>query len=68
MTWHCAICGRKLRKPALLIRDGLAIGPKCAAQRGLTMVKPEKAPKLPMRKFMPAQDDGQMRLFREVGG
>ena len=39
MTWHCAICGRKLRKPALLIRDGLAIGPKCAAQRGLTMVK-----------------------------
>lgn len=63
MTWHCAICGRKLRKPALLIRDGLAIGPKCAAQRGLSITKAAKVLRF-TAKLKPAHE--QMELFGEV--
>ena len=46
MTWRCAICGRKLRKPALLIRDGLAFGPVCAKRLDLL---PPRAPANPVR-------------------
>ena len=72
MTWHCAMRGRKLRKPALLIRDGLAFGPVCAKRLDLL---PPRAPANPVRsmdrairKLAGAGSDhpGQMALFDEV--
>ena len=82
MTWHCAICGRKLRKPALLIRDGLAFGPVCAKrldllpQRSATRLSAtQRAPANPVRSMDRAirklagagsEQAGQLALFDEV--
>lgn len=72
MTWHCAICCRKLRKPVLLIRDGLAFGPVCAKRLELL---PPRAPANPVRSMDRAirtlagagsDHPGQMALFDEA--
>jgi len=72
VTWHCAICGRKQRTPALLLRDGLTFGPVCAKRLDLL---PPRAPANPvssmdraLRKLAGAGSEqaGQMALFDEV--
>jgi len=82
VTWHCAICGRKQRTPALLLRDGLTFGPVCAKrldllpQRSATRLSAaRRAPANPVRSMDRAlrklagagsEQAGQLALFDEV--
>ena len=66
MTLHCALCGRPVLNPAVLIGQ-LPVGPKCARRAGLLELAKKRAGRLSLPLFRhrrPAPQEN-MDLFEE---
>lgn len=66
MKLHCALCGRPVTNPAVLIGQ-MPVGPKCARRAGLMELARRKVGQLtfPRLKFKRAEPQENMDLFEE---
>lgn len=67
MTYRCALCGHKMRQPAVLIGE-LAIGPRCSRKAGLIEIgrKRQGAVRLHLKTPVVRGDEKTMDLFAGV--
>lgn len=66
MKLHCALCGRPVLNPAVLIGP-LPVGPKCARRAGLLELAKKRAGRLslPRLRFTRPAPQENMDLFEE---
>lgn len=67
MKLHCALCGRPVLNPAVLIGQ-LPVGPKCARRAGLLAAARKRIGNLslPRMKFLRPKPHENLELFEEA--
>lgn len=67
MTYRCALCGHKMKQPAVTI-GSMAVGPTCSRKAGLIEIgrKRQGAVRLHLKTPVVREDDKTMDMFEGV--